>query len=448
MLYTGRRFDAERDLAPRRAGAGQLGDASSATPWPGRWPRPSTAAGADYDLSSLVVIGSGGAILSPAVKEQLRADAAERDDDRQLRRVGDGRQRHRSLDLGGPAAGPRFTDGRAHDGARRRPAPGRARLGRRSAGWPGGATSRSATTRTRPRRRPPSAEADGVRWVVPGDFATVEADGTITLLGRGSVSHQHRRREGLPRGGRGRAQGATPTCSTRSWSACPTSAGASGSPPSCTPAAGRDARRSRTLAGPLPHDDRRLQGPPRAPPRRRDRAHPGGQARLPLGQGPRHRLTPAAGRPSPRRGTVWSLRRTSGGSPVANRIPLVDYLVLGDEPAPRGQRVHAAAAPGSSTAATPAPSCCGTDVPHGRRGHRRARCGPSRSWPSPPPASRCRSWPRSSTATAPACGATSSTSSPTPSTSSLGMKVRLATYPVGTDDEGTEAIGFGFEPPA
>ena len=27
-----------------------------------------------------------------------------------------------------------------------------------------------------------------------------------------------------------------------------------------------------------------------------------------------------------------------------------------------------------------------------------------------------------------------------------GMKVRLATYAVGTDDEGTEAIGFGFEP--
>jgi uncharacterized OB-fold protein len=27
-----------------------------------------------------------------------------------------------------------------------------------------------------------------------------------------------------------------------------------------------------------------------------------------------------------------------------------------------------------------------------------------------------------------------------------GMKLRLATYLVGTDDEGTEAIGFGFEP--
>ncbi len=26
------------------------------------------------------------------------------------------------------------------------------------------------------------------------------------------------------------------------------------------------------------------------------------------------------------------------------------------------------------------------------------------------------------------------------------MKVRLATYVLGTDDNGTEAIGFGFEP--
>jgi acyl-CoA synthetase (AMP-forming)/AMP-acid ligase II len=32
------------------------------------------------------------------------------------------------------------------------------------------------------------SDADGVRYAIPGDFATVEADGTITLLGRGSVS--------------------------------------------------------------------------------------------------------------------------------------------------------------------------------------------------------------------------------------------------------------------
>jgi uncharacterized OB-fold protein len=35
---------------------------------------------------------------------------------------------------------------------------------------------------------------------------------------------------------------------------------------------------------------------------------------------------------------------------------------------------------------------------------------------------------------------------PDPEHVTLGMKVRLATYPVGTDDDGTEAIGFGFEP--
>ncbi|MET0727196.1 MAG: OB-fold domain-containing protein [Acidimicrobiales bacterium] len=35
---------------------------------------------------------------------------------------------------------------------------------------------------------------------------------------------------------------------------------------------------------------------------------------------------------------------------------------------------------------------------------------------------------------------------PDPDHVSLGMKVRLTTFPVGTDDDGTEAIGFGFEP--
>jgi uncharacterized OB-fold protein len=35
---------------------------------------------------------------------------------------------------------------------------------------------------------------------------------------------------------------------------------------------------------------------------------------------------------------------------------------------------------------------------------------------------------------------------PDPDHVSLGMKVKLATYPIGTDDNGTEAIGFGFEP--
>lgn len=35
---------------------------------------------------------------------------------------------------------------------------------------------------------------------------------------------------------------------------------------------------------------------------------------------------------------------------------------------------------------------------------------------------------------------------PDPEHVSLGMPVRLATYSLGTDDNGTEAIGFGYEP--
>ncbi len=35
---------------------------------------------------------------------------------------------------------------------------------------------------------------------------------------------------------------------------------------------------------------------------------------------------------------------------------------------------------------------------------------------------------------------------PDPDHVSTGMKVRLATYSLGTDDNGVEAIGFGFEP--
>lgn len=35
---------------------------------------------------------------------------------------------------------------------------------------------------------------------------------------------------------------------------------------------------------------------------------------------------------------------------------------------------------------------------------------------------------------------------PDPEHVHTGMKVKLATYPMGADSEGTEAIGFGFEP--
>ena len=37
---------------------------------------------------------------------------------------------------------------------------------------------------------------------------------------------------------------------------------------------------------------------------------------------------------------------------------------------------------------------------------------------------------------------------PTPSNVSLGMRVRLATYVTATDDDGNEAVAFGYEPEA
>ena len=57
----------------------------------------------------------------------------------------------------------------------------------RSACSASAARSRSATTRTP--RRPPrrSARSAGRRYSIPGDYATVDPDGTIRLLGRGSA---------------------------------------------------------------------------------------------------------------------------------------------------------------------------------------------------------------------------------------------------------------------
>ena len=114
-----------------------------------------------------------------------RAGVPERGAERQLRRVGDrrGRERGRREHRTRPAA---VLDRRPHVGARsRHPRAARGRLGRRGP-VRARATSRSATgtTRSRPRRR--SAPTHGVRWVVPGDWATIDAEGRIVLFGRGS----------------------------------------------------------------------------------------------------------------------------------------------------------------------------------------------------------------------------------------------------------------------
>ena len=144
------------------------------------------APGASYDTSSVIVIGSGGAILSPAVKEQLRAQLpnAMIMDSFGASETGAGGT---VFDKEGAGAGPRFTMGEfmtVLDDELRPVAPGSgvvgklARRGHIPLGYYKDTEKTAATFVT---------AADGTRWVVPGDFATVEADGTITMLGRGSV---------------------------------------------------------------------------------------------------------------------------------------------------------------------------------------------------------------------------------------------------------------------
>ena len=146
--------------------------------------------GVSYDLSSLMVIASTAAIFSPAVKRQY----LERFPNAMLvDAVGSSEQgftgmSQTSADSQTQAAaqqGLRITPGRdvaVFDDRWQRVAPGSGVIGKLARGGnvPLGYykdPQKSAAT---------FVEAEGRRWAVPGDFALVEADGTITVLGRGS----------------------------------------------------------------------------------------------------------------------------------------------------------------------------------------------------------------------------------------------------------------------
>ena len=129
---------------------------------------------------------------------------------------------------------------------------------------------------------------------------------------------------------------------------------------------------------------------------------------------------------------------------MANQIPLVDYLVLGSDP-------HLVANECTSCGARffdrrNACAKCGRDgfakVDIATEGEVRAFTIVAFAAPGIPT-------PYVSAVVD--CGGTSVRANlinvpADPEHVSLGMPVRLATEVVGTDDEGTEAIGFGFEP--
>jgi fatty-acyl-CoA synthase len=142
--------------------------------------------GASYDTSNIVGVGSGGALLTSSVKDQLREalpNAAVVDSFGASETGAAGSV----MDLDGPAAGPRFTMGQfmtVLDDDLRPVAPGSGAIGRLARcghvplRYHKDGEKTAATFLTTP---------DGTRWVVPGDYARIEDDGTITLLGRGSV---------------------------------------------------------------------------------------------------------------------------------------------------------------------------------------------------------------------------------------------------------------------
>ena len=140
---------------------------------------------ASYDVSGLFVIGSGGAMLSPAVKEKI----AERLPNVYVSdSIGASETGYQGTFAGADDQGrPRFVMGEhttVLDDDGMPVTPGDGVVGRLARGGyvPIGYYKDPEKTAA------VFTEAGGRRWVLPGDMAMVEADGTITLLGRGSVS--------------------------------------------------------------------------------------------------------------------------------------------------------------------------------------------------------------------------------------------------------------------
>ena len=203
--------------------------------------------GASYDLSGLFVIGSGGAMLSPAVKEKI----AEK-----LPNV------YVSDSIGASETGYQGTFAGADDQGRPRFAMGEHTTVLDDDGMPvtpgDGVVGRLARGGYVPigyykdpeKTASVFAEAGGKRWVLPGRHGDGRGGRHDHAARPRFGEHQHRRREGLPRRGRERARRAMPTCSTSWSSGCPTSAGARESRPSSRLVPVR--RRPSTISRPTP----------------------------------------------------------------------------------------------------------------------------------------------------------------------------------------------------
>lgn len=141
----------------------------------------------DYDVSSLVALGSTASLFSSHVKEQYldRLPNVFMTDSigaTETGFTGLGVVSRDTLNSGGPRV-KASADAIVIDADDRRMAPGTGEIGRLARGGylPLGYYKDPEKTAAL------FTEIDGQRYTVPGDFARLEADGTITLLGRGNM---------------------------------------------------------------------------------------------------------------------------------------------------------------------------------------------------------------------------------------------------------------------
>lgn len=143
-----------------------------------------------YDMSSLFVVASAGAVFSPVIRQQLRETLP---NIFLVNSFGSTEAGHQGSAYHG-AANETGHDGRpsflmdpntnaVFDDERRPIEPGSGKMGwlARSGRLPVGYYNEPVLTAER------FIEVAGKRWVLPGDCATVESDGRITIFGRGAV---------------------------------------------------------------------------------------------------------------------------------------------------------------------------------------------------------------------------------------------------------------------
>ena len=280
-IYTERRFDAHEVLRlidrEQPMTVAFVGDAMA---------RPVAEAVLDpttsYDLSSIVSVGNGGAMLTKAVRAQIQAAfpyAVITDSYGATETGAAGTQ----VEQEGYTEGPKFTVNEQTTvlGDDLRPVEPGARgmlacSGHILLGYYKDPEKTAATFRT---------DADGRRWVIPGDFATSTSRAALSCSAGGRSPSTPAARRSSPRRSSRRC-GPTPRCTTRWCVACPTRWGSGWWPGRA--ARGRGLIPPRGSTGPLPSARRRLQAPPGRRPRP-SRAHQRRQARLRLGPPARFR---------------------------------------------------------------------------------------------------------------------------------------------------------------